>query len=84
MWVIGRDFKVWVDLFKFYLECFLEGLYCEIEMFGKSFNFLLFGLGCWVCMGIMLGIFLVEVSVVVFFYFFDWILLVEGIDMIEG
>ncbi|GFP92939.1 premnaspirodiene oxygenase [Phtheirospermum japonicum] len=83
-WAIGRDPEYWEDAERFKPERFLEK---ADDFKGNSFNYIPFGAGRRICPGILFGLANVEIQLVMFLYYFDWVLAdgvkAEEMDMID-
>jgi len=70
-WAISRDPKYWTEPERFMPERFLES---SLDYQGTSFNYLPFGAGRRICPGITFGLFIVEYTIALLLYHFDWTL----------
>lgn len=82
---LGWNISVWIiDIEEFRLEWywFVDGSGRVEISYGFDYKILLFSVGKRKCFGVLLGVMMVLMVLVWFFYCFDWILLVN-IDMLE-
>ncbi|EEF32355.1 cytochrome P450 71B26 [Ricinus communis] len=68
-WAIGRDPKYWKDPEEFFPERFADG---SPDFKGKDYEFLPFGAGRRMCVGMNLGTITVEFVLANLVYCFDW------------
>nr|AHI15952.1 flavonoid 3',5'-hydroxylase [Pohlia nutans] len=84
VWAIGRDPTVWTNPLTFDPERFLDdGAHADTDFSGKEFNLLPFGSGRRMCMGMSLGVLLVETSIASLLHCFSWTA-APDLDMTEG
>ncbi|KAL0456882.1 UNVERIFIED_CONTAM: cytochrome [Sesamum latifolium] len=69
VWAIGRDPDIWENPNEFLPERFLNS---SVDFKGQDFEFLPFGSGRRVCLGMALGIAEVEVTLANLLYSFNW------------
>jgi len=64
VWAIGRDLKEWLDLLEFKPErFFLDGEKVDVDVKGNNFELLPFGVGRKICVGMSLGLKLVQLLI---------------------
>ncbi|XP_050233627.1 premnaspirodiene oxygenase-like [Mercurialis annua] len=69
VWAFGRDPNYWLEPENFYPERFQD---CSVDYKGNDFEFLPFGAGRRICLGLLLGISNVEFPLAQLLYHFDW------------
>ncbi|KAL2319827.1 hypothetical protein Fmac_028796 [Flemingia macrophylla] len=80
IWAIGRDPKEWVDPLEFRPERFLPGgEKADVDVKGNNFEVIPFGAGRRICVGVSLGVKVVQLIVATLAHAFDWEL-ENGID----
>ncbi|KAG5027938.1 hypothetical protein JHK87_011452 [Glycine soja] len=73
VWAIGRDLKEWLDLLEFKPErFFLDGEKVDVDVKGNNFELLPFGVGRKICVGMSLGLKLVQLLIATLTHTFDW------------
>ncbi|KAK1382098.1 5-OH-xanthotoxin synthase, partial [Heracleum sosnowskyi] len=70
MYAIGRDPETWKDPMEFVPERFLERP--DLDYKGQQFEYIPFGAGRRICVGIHLGVTTVELALANLLYTFDW------------
>lgn len=79
VWAIARDPKEWVDPLEFKPERFLPGgEKVDVDIKGNNFEVIPFGAGRRICVGISLGIKMVQLLIATLAHAFDWEL--DGLD----
>ncbi|KAF4362227.1 hypothetical protein F8388_008111 [Cannabis sativa] len=86
-WVIGRDSNYWPEPEIFKPERFLDDNNCIDSKLGNNFEYLPFGGGRRICVGMSFGLLSVELSLALLLFHFDWMLpngvKNEDLDMTE-
>ncbi|RHN66061.1 putative flavonoid 3'-monooxygenase [Medicago truncatula] len=73
VWAIARDPKEWVDPLGFKPERFLlGGEKCDVDVKGNDFEVIPFGAGRRICVGMSLGLRMVQLLTATLAHSFDW------------
>nr|KYP40621.1 Flavonoid 3'-monooxygenase [Cajanus cajan] len=73
IWAIGRDPKEWIDPLEFKPERFLPGSEkVDVDVKGNNFEVIPFGAGRRICVGVSLGLKVVQLLVATLAHAFDW------------
>lgn len=73
VWAIGRDPKEWLDPLEFKPERFLPGgEKADVDIRGNNFEVIPFGAGRRICVGMSLGIKVVQLLIASLAHAFDW------------
>nr|AKH41024.1 cytochrome P450 CYP76AA24 [Thuja plicata] len=72
VWAMGRDPNVWKEPTKFMPERFLEGEKASKDFKGQDFEFIPFGAGRRICLGLPLADKMLHLILASLVHFFDW------------